>query len=101
MVSAVIALGEQMGGERMISTLDNNAASGAVIQASPRARAILAITESLWLRVAQLAASCWVERVASDANPADAPSRDGPPSGTLYVEDQLESLQTALQLRRV
>ena len=69
-----------------------------MIKASKRVQIILAITERLWQRVEQLAASCWVERVASEANPADAPCRDIPPFRTPDVGGHLESLQMALQL---
>ena len=64
MVSAVMALGGQLKGKRMILFLDNNAASGAMIKASSRVKIILAITECFWQHVAELGASCWVERVA-------------------------------------
>ena len=100
MASAVIAFGAQMGRKRMILFLDNDAAPGAMNRASCRARVILALTESFWRRVAQLAASRWVEWVASGANPADAQSRDRPPFRTPNVEGKLESLQAALQLFR-
>ena len=79
-------------------TLGNNAASGAAIKASSWEKIILAITECFWQHVAQLAASCWAERVASEANPADAPSRGKPPFRTPDVEVCLESLQTAPKL---
>ena len=98
MVSSVIALGEQLRGKRIILFLDNNAASGAMMKASSRVKIILAITECFWQHVAQLGASCWVERVASEANPAYAPSRDKPPFRTADVEGRLESLQKVLQL---
>ena len=97
MVSAVIALGELLRGKRMILSAGEDAASGAMIKASSRARIILAITECYWQHLAQPAASSWVERVASEANPADAPSRDKPPFRTPDAEGHLESLQTALR----
>ena len=98
MVSSVISLGEQLRGKKIILFSANNAASGAMIKASSRVQIILAITERFWQRVAHLAASCWVERVSSEANPADAPSRDKPPFRTPDVEGPVESLQTALRL---
>ena len=82
----------------MILSSDNNAASGAMIEASSRAQVILAITERFRQHVAQQAASRWVEREASEANPADAPSRDKPPFRTPDAEGHLESLQTARHL---
>ena len=98
MVSAVMALGEQLRGKRMILFLDNNAAAGAMIKASSRVKIILAITECFWQQVAQLGASCWVERVASEANPADAPSRGKSSFRLPDVEGHLESLWGVLQL---
>ena len=98
MVSAVMALGEQLKGKRMILFLDNNAASGAMIKASSRVKIILAITECFWQHVAQLGASCWIERVTSEANPADAPSRDKPSFRKPDVEGHLESFRRVLRL---
>ena len=42
MVAAVAALGEQLGGERMMLRLDDNAAAGALSEASSKIQAILA-----------------------------------------------------------
>ena len=57
MVSAAIALGEQLRGKSIILSLGKNAASVAMIKASARAQIILAITERSRQHVAQLAAS--------------------------------------------
>ena len=87
MVSAVITLGEQLRGKRIMLFLDNNAASGALIKGSSRVLIVLAMIESFWGCLARLSASCWVERVASEANPADAPSRGDP----LFREPQVKA----------
>ena len=42
MVAAVAALGEQLGGERMMLRLDDNAAAGALSEASSKIQTILA-----------------------------------------------------------
>ena len=52
MISAAIALGEQLKGSRMLLFLAKNAAAGAPIKAFPRIRAILASIESFWEREA-------------------------------------------------
>ena len=101
MVSAVATLGEQPRGKRILLFLDNNAASGALIKGSSRVLVVLAMIESFWGRMAQLAASCWVERVASDANPADAPSRGKPLFRDPHVEGELAPLTKVLQLRQI
>ena len=67
--------------------LDNNAASGALIKGSSRVLIVLAMIESFWGCLARLSASCWVERVASEANPADAPRRGDP----LFREPQVKA----------
>ena len=79
----------------------NNAAAGALIEASPEIQMILALIERFRGCMAQLSAACWVARVASDANPADAPSRDTPMFRTPDVERDLASLPMGLRPRRV
>ena len=75
-VSAAISLGEQPRKRRIALLPDNNAAAGASIKAPPRAPATLALIESSLGYGAQPSASCWMEGVSSEANPADAPSRN-------------------------
>ena len=64
-----------------------DAVAGAPIKNSSRIRAILAMIESFRGRVAQLSASCWVER--------GSPLFRGP-----TAKMGLASMQMALQLRR-
>ena len=101
MVAGVIALGEQLRGKRILLFLDNNAAAGGLIKASSKIQMILALVESFWECLAQLSAACWVERVASDANPADAPGGNVPSFRTPYVDGELASLQMASRSRQV
>ena len=77
--------------------MDNNAASGALIKGSSRVLIVLATIESFWGCMARLSASCWVERVASDANPADAPSRGDPLFREPQVKGDLLPLAKVLQ----
>ena len=51
--------------------------------------------------MARLSASCWVERVASGANPADAPSRGEPLFREPHVDGELAPLAKVLQLRQI
>ena len=97
MVSAVITLGDQLRGKRIMLFMDNNAASGALIKGSSRVLIVLAMIESFWGCMARLSASCWVERVASGANPADAPSRGDPLFKEPQVSCDLVSLTKVLQ----
>ena len=76
MVAAIATLGGQLRGKRAVLFLDNNAAAGALIRATSRIQIILATTGSFWGCTAQMSAACWVESVASETNPADAPSRN-------------------------
>ena len=101
MVSAIVTLGDQLRGKRILLFLDNNAAAGALIKGSSRILVVLAMIESFWGCLAQLAATCWVERVASEANPADAPSRGQALFRKPQVEGDLTSLTNVLQLRQV
>ena len=100
MVSAAITLGGQLE-NKMLPSLDNNAAAGAPIKQSSRIRAILAMNGSFWERVVQLLASRWVERVSLEANAADALRRNRPPLRESDVKGELASLQMVLKLRRV
>ena len=97
MVSAVITLGDQLRGKRIMLFLGNNAASGALIKGSSRVLVVLAMIESFWGFMARLSASCWVERVASGANPADAPSRGDPLFREPQAKGDLASLAKVLQ----
>ena len=77
--------------------LGNIAASGALIKGSSRVLVVLAMIGSFWGCMARLSASCWVERVASGANPADAPSRGDPLFREPQVKSDLVSLKKVLQ----
>ena len=81
--------------------LDNNAASGALIKGSSRVLVVLATIGSFWGCMARLSASCWAERVASGANPADAPSRGDPLFREPQVKGDLASLTKVLQTRQI
>ena len=100
MVSAVVALGEQLRGMRMVRVLENNAAAGALVIASSRIQMILALLGISRGYVAQLSASCWVKRAASAANPADAPSSYKPLFTKPDVDGELASISGAPKLRR-
>ena len=54
MAAAVVALGEQSGGERIIPSVDNNSAAGALNRAPSRIQAILVSIESSWMRSASV-----------------------------------------------
>ena len=73
-VAAVIALSDQLREKETDSYLDKNAAAGALIGAPSRAPVVLALIGSLLDCVAQQSESCLVDRVLSEANPANAPS---------------------------
>ena len=57
----------------MAPFMDNNVAAGAILKAPSRVHVALAIIESFWGCVAQLSASCCVDRVSPEAKPAGSP----------------------------
>ena len=75
---ALIALGlwaEQLRGRRVILFVDNDAAKECLIKGTTRSKASAKLVADFWCRAAEYELYIWVERVASAANPADAPSR--------------------------
>ena len=51
--------------------------------------------------MAQLSAACWVERVASEANPVDAPRRNKHLITTPDAEADVVPMKSVLQLRPI
>ena len=73
-VAAIRALGDQLGGKKMVGFSDNDAAAGVLAKASARVPLIMAMIECLWARMAWPSSPRWIERVPSKADAADAPS---------------------------
>ena len=88
---SVVASVEEPRGKRIALFLDNNAAAGALIRA-PSAVAVVPML------IGRSRASCWVERVPLDANPADAPGRKRPLSLKPSVTGEIAPLHMALRL---
>ena len=65
-VAAIPAFGQQLRGRRLVLAIDNYAAAGTSIKAS-RVPVAPVLVESFWGSVAQLPASCWVERASAKA----------------------------------
>ena len=78
-VAAVVSLSGLPREKRGILFSGNNAASGVLIKAPSGVPVILAPVESFRRPDARPLGSCWVERVPSGANAADAPSRGRTP----------------------
>ena len=55
--------------------MDNDAAKECLIKGTTRSKASAKLVSDFWCRAAEYELYIWVERVASAANPADAPSR--------------------------
>lgn len=55
--------------------IDNTSAQGGLVKGYSRSRSCNEIISAIWLELAALSASSWVERVASSVNIADGPSR--------------------------
>ena len=77
----------------MIPLAGNKSGAGALSKASSRFRVTVASIGSFRRCVAQLSASCWVEKVSPEANPEDGPSGQKP------VRFQMAKM--VLKLRRV
>ena len=98
---AVISLGELLEGKTAISLIDNDAAAGALIDASLKAPAAWALIGIFWVAAAQLSASCWVERAPLQAVPADAPSSSGLLCRSPRATEALASFRHVLQPCRI
>ena len=62
-------------GRRIILFVDNDAAKECLIKGTTRSKASAKLVSDFWAIAAEYELYIWVERVASAANPADAPSR--------------------------
>ena len=65
----------KIAGRKVIVFLDNDAARLAMIKGYSPLLAAAAIIGGAWAKLAAVRAYVWFARVASEANPADAPSR--------------------------
>ena len=75
---AVVTLsvwGQRLKGRRIIAFVDNDAAKEALIKGTSSSKASARLVTDFWRRAAEMELYIWIERVASIANPADAPSR--------------------------
>ena len=75
---ALIALelwAERLSGWRVIMFVDNDSAKECLIKGTTRSRASAQLVANFWCKAAEYGLFIWIERVASAANPADAPSR--------------------------
>ena len=67
--------GERMRGRRILACVDNDAAKYAIVQGAAANFASSSLVESLWDDVSALQSFLWVERVPSESNISDGPSR--------------------------
>jgi len=66
---------ERLRSRRWVLFVDNDGARGALIKGSTTSRPSASIVQEFWLEVAAQASFPWVERVPTNSNPADGPSR--------------------------
>ena len=81
---ALIALelwAERLRGRRVLLFVDNDAAKECLIKGTTRPKSSPKLVSDFWCRAAEYELYIWVERVASAANPADAPSSRACPRG--------------------
>ena len=74
---ALVALGLWAGrlrGRRLMLFVDNDAAKECLMQGTTRSKASAKLVSDFWTTAAEYELYIWAERVASAANPADAPS---------------------------
>ena len=75
---ALIALelwAARLHGRRVLMFVDNDSAKESLIKGTTRSRASAQLVANFWCKAAEYGLFIWIERVASAANPADAPSR--------------------------
>ena len=72
---AYVTFSEQLTGLLVTVFVDNDAAKGALINGASRSRPSAGIVGEFWLLACEWSVFPWVERVASEANIADGPSR--------------------------
>ena len=65
----------RVAGRRVFSFVDNDAAKFSIISGTSDDLASCDIVDDLWMGVTDLQTHLWVERVPSESNPADGPSR--------------------------
>ena len=91
---------EHLSGRRVIWFVDNDAARHALIKGGSPSGPSAVLAEAFWDDEDKLGSFSWVERVPTQCNPADGPSR-------LFFQDaislgaKVREAQEVLQLRRV
>ncbi len=69
-------LGQELGGKRVISLVDSESAFGAAVKEYSRKEDISNLTTHLWDTISQNRISVFFDRVSTDANISDGPSRN-------------------------
>ena len=67
--------GQYLRGRRIIVFVDNDAARHALIRGASPSGPSAVLVSLFWANEARLGSFCWVERVPTQSNPADGPSR--------------------------
>ena len=76
MVASVFQLRAHLTGKRVILFVDNEAACAALTTGTSRVRGALLLVYALYAIAAEHDIALWTERVPTDVNPADLPSRN-------------------------
>ena len=66
---------EKLVGRLIIHFIDNNSAKDALIKGHSQHPVSMSIVEQVWTQELELHSGSWYDRVPSDSNPADDPSR--------------------------
>ena len=91
-------LSERARGAAVLIFVDNDAAAQVLTKGGSNHPLINQLVGSFWSMVSQDSMSVWIERVCSESNPADAPSRDRGPELDFKDEGSLPSLSEVVAL---
>ena len=104
-VQALNQLRKSIRNKRVILLVDSEAVEGALVKGYSRAEDLCELTAVFWQIVAEEGCSIYIDRVSTDSNPADGPSRDAVEDlvkrGAKYVDPIVpEFLKTRAAWRR-
>ena len=97
-VAALCALREKARDAAVLIFVDNDAAAQVLSKGGSNHPLINQLVGSFWSMVSQDSMSVWIERLCSESDPADAPSRDRGPEFDFRDEGSLPSLSEVVAL---
>ena len=98
MVATIFQVRAQLTGRRAILSLENEAACAALAKGSAKDKGVLPLVYALWAIATQDDIGLWAERVPTEVNPANFPSRDRDLSFEAEPARELVSLKDILSI---